>query len=174
MARITRRAVWHFSAAILLAAIAVFALSPLFAPQPQPAPALTLVSLEGKAIALQELRGKIVLVNFWATSCSVCLEEMPAMVETFRKYHPQGLEALFVAMPYDRPDRVLHYARTQQLPFTVALDVQGEAVRAFGGIRGTPTTLLVDKRGRIVERIVGTPDFGRLRELIERKLAEPA
>jgi hypothetical protein len=69
---------------------------------------------------------------------------------------------------------VLHYARTQQLPFTVALDVQGDAVRAFGGIRGTPTTLLVDKRGRIVERIVGTPDFGRLRELIERKLAEPA
>lgn len=174
MARITRRAVLHFSAAILLAAIAAVALSPLLAPQPQPAPAVTVVSLEGKPIALQALRGKIVLVNFWATSCAVCLAEMPAMVETFRKYHPRGLEALFLAMPYDRPDRVLHYARSQQLPFTVALDVQGEVVRAFGGVQGTPTTLLIDKRGRIVERIVGIPDFDRLHALIERKLAEPA
>lgn len=153
------------------AAIAVLANAVLQAPEP--APAVTLTSLEGKKIALQALRGRVVLVNFWATDCAVCLEEMPAMVATFRKYHGRGLEALFVAMPYDRPDRVLHYARSQALPFPVALDVQGEAARAFGGIVGTPTTFLVDKRGRIVERIVGEADFRRLHVLIERRLAEP-
>jgi len=96
------------------------------------------------------------------------------MVETFRRYQPRGLQAVFVAMPYDRPDYVLAYVRAQGLPFPVALDVQGDIGRAFGGIRGTPTTLLVDRRGRIVERILGQPDFAHLDALIERALAEPA
>ena len=135
-------------------------------------PDITVVSLEGERVALDALRGKVVLVNFWATDCAVCLKEMPAMVETYRSYRARGLEAIFIAMPYDRPDRVLHYARSAALPFIVALDVQGEAARAFGGIRGTPTTFLIDKRGRIVERILGEPDFGRLHGLIERGLAE--
>jgi peroxiredoxin len=135
-----------------------------------PAPAITLVSLQGESVALRALQGKVVLVNFWATDCAVCLKEMPAMAETYRKYAQRGFEALFVAMPYDRPDRVLHYARSAGLPFKVALDIQGEAARAFGGIQATPTTFLIDKRGRIVERILGEPDFGKLHALIERKL----
>jgi peroxiredoxin len=161
----------HFSAAIVLAAIVAGAAALVHRPS-QPAPALTLMSLEGKAVALESLRGKVVLVNFWATDCVVCLNEMPAMTETYIKYEPRGFEALFIAMPYDRPDRVLHYARSRELPFIVALDIQGEAARAFGGIRGTPTTFVIDKAGRIVERILGEPDFGRLHGLIERKLEE--
>lgn len=168
---------WHSSAAVAVAAIAIVAaVLGMIAPgrAPQPAPALTVVSLEGERVALEALRGRVVLVNFWATDCSVCLREMPAMVETYRKYAPRGFEAVFVAMPYDRPDRVLHYARSRELPFPVALDIRGEAARAFGGIHGTPTTFLIDKSGRIVERILGEPDFGRLHALIERKLAEKA
>lgn len=94
------------------------------------------------------------------------------MAETYRRYRPHGLEAIFIAMPYDRPDHVLHFARSSELPFPVALDIQGEAARAFGGVRATPTAFLVDKRGRIVERILGVPDFDRLQGLIERKLKE--
>ncbi len=67
---------------------------------------------------------------------------------------------------------MLHYARTAALPFAVALDVQGEAARAFGGIAATPTTFLLDKRGQVVERILGEPDFGRLHATIERRLTE--
>jgi peroxiredoxin len=162
----------HFSVAVFLAAIA--AAAALAWRAPEPVPAVTLVSLEGQRIALTDLRGQAVLINFWATSCPICVEEMPAMVETYRRYHPRGLQAVFVAMPYDRPDHVLAYTRAKELPFPVALDVQGEAARAFGGIRGTPTTLLVDRRGRIVERILGEPDFPRLHELIERTLDQPA
>jgi len=137
---------------------------------PVPAPQVSFVTLEGEKVELSALRGKVVLINFWATDCTVCLKEMPAMVETYRKFQPLGLDAVFVAMPYDRPDHVLAYARSNALPFKVALDVQGELVRAFGGVKFTPTTFLVDRRGTIVERIFGEPDFARLHALIQRLL----
>jgi len=135
-----------------------------------PAPQVNFVTIQGEKVELAAFRGKVVLINFWATDCTVCLKEMPAMVETYRKYQTRGLDAVFVAMPYDRPDHVLAYARRNALPFKVALDVQGEIVRAFGGVKFTPTTFLVDKRGTIVERILGEPDFPRLHALIERLL----
>ncbi|MGH8664874.1 MAG: TlpA family protein disulfide reductase [Burkholderiales bacterium] len=165
-----RRSGWHFIVLGIALAIAVAAV--LWWRSPVSAPAVTVVSLQGERIALDALRGKVVLVNFWATDCGPCRQEMPAMAETYRRYRPHGLEAIFIAMPYDRPDHVLHFARSSELPFPVALDIQGEAARAFGGVRATPTAFLVDKRGRIVERILGVPDFGRLQSLIERKLAE--
>lgn len=137
-----------------------------------PAPAVNFVTIEGEKLALEALRGKVVLINFWATDCSICLKEMPGMAATYRRYQARGMEAVFIAMPYDRPDHVLAYVRRNALPFKVALDVQGELVRAFGGVRFTPTTFIVDKRGAIVERILGEPDFDRLHALIERKLSE--
>ena len=167
-----RRKPWHFIATGVAAAIAIWAAVTWRAPAP--VPDITVVSIQGEKIALGALRGRVLLVNFWATDCTVCLKEMPAMVQTWRSFHARGFEAVFIAMPYDRPDRVVHYARSAELPFAVALDVQGEAARAFGGIRGTPTTFLIDKRGRIVERILGEPDFGRLNATIERSLAEAA
>jgi peroxiredoxin len=167
---VVRRKPWHFSALAAVAATLLAAF--LLWRSTVPAPELAVVSLQGERVALDALRGKVVLINFWATDCAVCLKEMPAMIETYRSYHARGLEAIFIAMPYDRPDRVLHYARAAALPFTVALDIRGEAARAFGGIRATPTTFVLDKRGRIVERILGEPDFGRLRALIERELAQ--
>lgn len=131
-----------------------------------------MVSLQGEKIVLGSLRGNVVLVNFWATDCAVCVKEMPAMADLYRALRPKGMEAVFVAMPHDRPDRVLAYAGKNSLPFKVALDVQGEVVGAFGGVRGTPTTFIIDKRGRIVERILGEPDFPSLRRFIEARLAE--
>jgi peroxiredoxin len=134
------------------------------------APAVTMRSIQGEQLSLPELRGKVVLVSFWATDCSVCLQEMPAMVQTYERFRARGLEAIFIAMPYDRPDHVLHYAQRESLPFKVVLDVQGEINRAFGGVRATPTTFIVDRRGRIVERIVGAPDFRRLHRFIAARL----
>ena len=94
------------------------------------------------------------------------------MAATYRQFEGRGFEALFIAMPHDRPDHVVHFTRRNALPFKVALDVQGEINRAFGSIRATPTTFVADKQGRIVTRILGEPDFARLHELIERKLGE--
>ena len=139
---------------------------------PSTVPEVELTTIEGERLTPGALRGKVVLVNFWATDCPVCAKEMPAMAETYRKYRERGFDALFIAMPYDRPDHVVDFTRRNRLPFRIILDVQGEINRAFGSIQATPTTFVADKKGRIVKRILGEPDFARLDALIERTLAE--
>jgi len=138
------------------------------------APQVTFVSLKGERITTDSLRGKVVLVNFWATDCQVCVREMPDMVKTYNKYHVRGFEYVAVAMKYDPPNYVIHYAERNALPFKVALDPMGTLAKAFGDVELTPTTFIIDKRGNIVSRIVGAPDFPKLHELIEAKLKEPA
>ena len=133
---------------------------------------VTFIGVRGDQFAMSSLKGKVLLVNFWATSCTVCVSEMPKLVQTFEKYRDQGLETVAVAMPYDPPDRVFAYAQQSKLPFRVTLDIFGKATQAFGGIRGTPTTFLVDRRGKIVRRFEGEPDFAMLGELIEKELAK--
>jgi len=138
----------------------------------KPAPAVTFVTVQGEKIVPESLRGKVVLVNFWATDCPVCLREMPRLVETHRKFQARGFETVAVAMWYDPPIRVTQYLEKNPLPFRVAFDPVGEHARAFGDLTLTPTTFVIDKRGMIVSRIVGEPDFVKLHKLLEEKIAE--
>ena len=140
--------------------------------RPVSTPEVNFIGVRGDQFTMSSLRGKVVLVNFWATSCTVCMSEMPKMVQTYEKYRGQGLETVAVAMSYDPPDRVFAYAQQSKLPFRVTLDIFGKAMQAFGGIRGTPTTFLVDRSGKIVRRFEGEPDFGKLGALIERELSK--
>lgn len=135
------------------------------------APASTFTTLEGKTLTLDELRGKVVLVNFWATSCPGCVKEMPDMVEVYREYKDRGFEIIAVAMRYDPPNYVQSFVQTRKLPFPVALDVTGEHARAFGDVQLTPTTFIIGKDGRILEQKLGEIDFVRLRALLDRELA---
>lgn len=136
------------------------------------APAVGYVLLDGRKENFADLRGKVVLVNFWATSCVTCVKEMPDLVDTYRKYRERGLDMVAVAMSYDPPAYVSNFAQSRQLPFKVAIDNTGEVARRFGDVKLTPTTYVVNKRGEIVKRYVGEPDFTQLHQLIERLLAE--
>ncbi|HEX9184229.1 MAG TPA: TlpA disulfide reductase family protein [Burkholderiales bacterium] len=138
------------------------------------APDVRFVTLSGKDLSTAALRGKVLLVNFWATSCVACVEEMPKMVEAWRKFSPRGYEMVAVAMSYDHPNLVADFAQTRKLPFEVALDADGAAARGFGNVNATPTTFLIDRRGRIVKRYLGEPDWAEFHALVERALAEPA
>ncbi|MFZ3173326.1 MAG: TlpA disulfide reductase family protein [Thiobacillus sp.] len=135
------------------------------------APAATFTTLEGRSIVLGELRGKVVLVNFWATSCPGCIKEMPGMVETYKQYKDRGFEIVAVAMRYDPPNYVANFARTRQLPFPVVLDVDGEHARAFGNVQLTPTSFIIGKDGRILEQKLGELDFVRLKALLDKELS---
>ncbi len=137
----------------------------------QAAPDVTYVNLKGEKISTESLRGKVVMVNFWATSCTTCVAEMPQMVETYDKYHTKGLEFVAVAMSYDQPNYVVNFAETRQLPFHVALDLQGKLAQAFGDVKLTPTTFVIDKDGNILKRYVGQPSFSELHTLLEKALA---
>lgn len=138
----------------------------------QMAPESRFVLLDGSTLTTSELRGKVTLVNFWATTCVSCVKEMPALVDTYNRFHERGFETIAVAMSYDPPDWVANFAATRQLPFKVALDNTGEIARDWGDVRLTPTTYLVDKRGRIVKRYLGEPNFAALHQLLDKLLAE--
>lgn len=157
--------------ATLLIIVALAVVGYLSVSKKEAIPDVTFVNLQGKKITSQDLRGKVVMINFWATSCTTCVKEMPEMVETYKKYHAQGLEFIAVAMAYDPPNYVLNFVETRKLPFTVALDTQGELAKSFGNIQLTPTTLVVDKNGHVIKKYVGEPDFAALHQLLEKALA---
>jgi peroxiredoxin len=137
-----------------------------------PAPDFAYTLLDGSQGNTRSLRGKVLLVNFWATSCVTCVKEMPEIVATHGKYHARGYETLAVAMSYDPPAYVANFAQSRQLPFGVVIDNTGAIAKAFGDVRLTPTTFLIDKQGAIVKRYVGEPDFAALHGLVDRLLAE--
>ncbi len=138
----------------------------------QAAPESTFVLLDGSKQTTADLKGKVTLVNFWATSCVTCVAEMPKVIATYNKYKSQGYDTLAVAMSYDPPSYVVNYTQTRQLPFKVAIDNTGAVAKAWGDVQLTPTTYLVNKRGQIVKQFVGEPDFAALHRLIEKLLAE--
>jgi peroxiredoxin len=137
----------------------------------QQAPDVTFISIDGQKISSQDLRGKVVMVNFWATSCATCVKEMPQMVETYNKFKGQGLEFVAVAMSYDPPNYVLNYTETRKLPFKVALDSGGDLAKQFGDVAMTPTTFVIGKDGKILKRYLGEPDFASLHALLQKSLA---
>jgi peroxiredoxin len=138
----------------------------------QAAPDSTFVLLDGSKKTTADLKGKVTLVNFWATSCTTCVAEMPKMVSTYDKYHAKGYQHVAVAMSYDPPSYVVNYAQTRKLPFAVAIDNTGAVAKAWGDVQLTPTSFVVNKKGEIVKRYVGEPDFNELHALIEKLLAE--
>jgi peroxiredoxin len=138
----------------------------------QLAPESTFVLLDGSKKTAADLKGKVTLVNFWATSCVTCVAEMPKITATYNKYQAQGYDTVAVAMSYDPPSYVVNYTETRKLPFKVAIDNTGAVAKAWGDVQLTPTTFLVNKRGEIVKKYVGEPDFSALQQLIEKLLAE--
>lgn len=135
------------------------------------APAIDFTTLDGERVSMRDLRGKVVFVNFWATSCATCMKEMPEVVKTYERFAPRGFELLAVAMSYDPPEYVRNYARQQRLPFKVVLDAQGGIAAAFDNVNLTPTGVLIDREGRVLRRILGEPDFAALSALIDKELA---
>lgn len=138
------------------------------------APEFAYTLLDGRQGTLRSLRGKVVLVAFWSMNCDTCVNEMPSIVATDVKFKRKGYETLAVAMSYDPPASVARFVAYNKLPFQVTMDSSGKIAQAFGEVRQTPTAFLIDKRGRIVERYVGAPDFAVLHRLIASLLAEQA
>lgn len=139
-----------------------------FIQQKTAAPDAKWVQLDGKVGSLAAWKGRVVLINFWATSCVTCVREMPKLVETYEKFHVNGLELVAIAMSYDRPDYVMNYVHSNRLPFHVGLDVDGKIAKAFWDVSLTPTTFLIDRQGNIVKKYIGEPDFEKLHALLEK------
>ncbi|MFL6624031.1 MAG: TlpA disulfide reductase family protein [Sulfurifustis sp.] len=151
----------------LIAALTGVATALLPTPKPPPPADLSLALLDGRVLHLAELRGRPVLVAFWATSCSPCVEEQPDLARFYQEFRPRGLEMLAIAMPYDPPVQVQSFVREREVPYPVVLDVAGLAWRAFDEVKFVPSAFLLDPQGRIVWEHVGKLDVERARRAID-------
>lgn len=134
------------------------------------APEVTFVTLTGKTLHLADLKGKVVLVNFWATTCTTCVREMPGLVDTYNAYKGKNFEMIAVAMDYDPPAQVLNFATQKALPFPVMHDGFNDVAKAFRHKGITPTTYIFDKNGFRTFYKVGELDFFELNQLLDKAL----
>ena len=155
--------------AVPCVALALFAGRAFAVMQKPQAPDVVFTTLDGKKISMQDLRGKTVLVNFWATDCPGCIKEMPELIETYNHYKSKNFEVIAVAMPYDPPAQVLNYTKEKALPFAVMHDGYGEMVRAFGNVNLTPTSFVFDAKGNRLQKVIGELDFAQLRTLLAQQ-----
>ena len=127
---------------------------------------LNLITINGEKITSQQLLGKITLINFWATDCPGCINEMPGLIETYNQYKDQGLEVIAVAMYYDPPSRVISFTKNNNLPFPVVLDTNKEIINKFNNVKLTPTSIILDKNGYVINTIIGEIDFNEFNKNI--------
>jgi peroxiredoxin len=134
-----------------------------------PAPDFTLESLDGKSVRLSDLRGKAVLLNFWATWCGPCKIETPWLVEMQNQYGSQGLQVVGVAMDDSGKDEIAKFAKEMGMNYPVLIGK--EAVGdAYGGIPYLPESFFIGRDGKIVSKIMGIDSRSVLESAVKKAL----
>jgi peroxiredoxin len=154
----------------VLLIVAIIATAAAFLLRAAPAPVVSGQTISGQAVSSGALIGKPYLVNFWATSCVTCVKEMPDLMAVHKEFEAKGYTTIAVAMSYDRPDYIATFVKDRQLPFLVIHDRDNAWAKAYGDVSVTPTTFLVDAKGRIIKRYVGEPNFPELRKILAKEL----
>ena len=161
------------SVAVLIAvALSVFAVF-ISTKGPDKAPDISLNIIDGRKIEFSALRGKPLLVTVWSTTCSTCIKEMPHLVKLYEQLNKDGFEIIGIAMSYDPPNLVVELSEKKEIPYPIALDIQGIASKAFGNISATPTSFLIDSLGNIILQKTGEIDIEQLRDKIIELLQIP-
>ncbi len=117
------------------------------------APDFTLQTLDGHEITLSKLKGKFILLDFWATWCAPCRESIPHLIQLYKTYQKDGLEVIGMNTERGDMDTVRHFVKSMDIPYPTAI-TPGHVERDYG-VTGLPTTFLIDKEGRIREKMVG-------------------
>lgn len=134
------------------------------------APDFSLPKVRGEgAIALSEYRGNVVLINFWATWCPPCREEIPAFIKVRDSLHAEGFEIIGIALDEGGKDVVVPFAQEYGITYPLVLGDQ-QVTQSYGGIRGIPASFLVDRQGRIVQKYVGAIDAQTLENAVRSVL----
>jgi len=133
-------------------------------------PEIRVTSITGEAFQLYQVKNNFTIINFWATDCPGCIKEMPGLAATYNQFRGQGLEIIAVSMSYDPPNHVLNFTQKNKIPFPVVLDIDGQIAQSFENIRLTPTSILIDKNGKIIDKVIGELDFNKLNALLKKHL----
>ena len=133
---------------------------------PQKAPNFALATADGKTVELEELKGRVVVINFWATWCSPCRAEIPGMLEVYEKYKGDGLEIVGISLDRGGWKTVAPFVERMGINYPVVLG-GGEVVRKYGGVQAIPTTFIVDKGGYVVNGHMGYLSKEDLEEMVK-------
>jgi thiol-disulfide isomerase/thioredoxin len=117
------------------------------------APDFTLRTLDGKEITLSKLKGKVILLDFWATWCSPCRESIPHLIQLYKAYQKKGLEVIGINMDKRDMETVRQFAMSMNIPYPIVM-TSGQEERDYG-VTGLPSTILIDKKGRVRKKILG-------------------
>lgn len=134
------------------------------------APDFSLQDLEGKPVKLSDLRGKAVLLNFWATFCGPCKVEMPWLIELQNKYGPQGLQIVGVALDDSGKDTIEKFAKTMGVNYMI-LQGQDSVGDAYGAV-GLPATYFIDRNGKIIDSALGLVSRSEIEDDIKKALTD--
>ena len=134
------------------------------------APEFTVNELKGHSLDSRSLRGKVVLVDFWATWCVPCEEEIPHLVEWQKKYDAQGLQVVGLSMD-DTVSPVKTYVEKHKMEYPVAM-ADDKTIAGFGGVLGLPVNIVIGRDGKQIAKHVGVTDINLLEQEVQRALAE--
>lgn len=141
----------------------------------KPEPALKLKDLDGKDIALADLKGKVVFVNFWATWCGPCQDEIPSLIDMQNKYAGKGFTVLGIAMDEEGKSVVAPFVAKEEydvngrktlINYPIVLGTD-EAADKFGGVMGYPTSFLISRSGKQIMKFQGAPDPAIIEKAVE-------
>ena len=135
------------------------------------APAFAVSTLDGRTVTSAQLRGKVVLVNFWATWCPPCRIEMPGFEAVYQRKRSEGFVVLGISTDASGPDRVRAFLREREITYPVAM-ASASVVQDFGGASVLPTSFLIDRQGRIRNRVRGAFASFALEQAVDHLLAE--
>ncbi len=157
------RRLWALFGVIALAALGAWAMTdrrPVLPP-------LTLALTDGGTLALQTLRGRPLVIDYWSVDCPVCLEDMPRLAALYPELQRRGVTLLGVNIPQDPPPAIMAMAKRLQVPWPLAMDPRGELAAALRGVHITPTLMIFDRDGRLVTRLHGRLQPQRLLALLD-------
>ena len=152
---------------VLIAANAYF----YFTEEAKQFPEVQFTLLDGNILKSDELKGKAVLLNFWATTCAPCRKEIPDLADLYQEFSAKGLQVIGISMAHERPDQVMAFKQSYKIPYTLALDIDSVITKAFG-VEVIPLTLLISPRGQIEYRHKGVININDMRKRIAAMLPD--